>query len=39
MNFAISVDVNLLAPGVHQEAKKKLSRNMHRKTACLSKFA
>ena len=39
MNFAISVDVNLLVPGVHQKAIKNLSRNMHQKTACLSKFA
>ena len=39
MNFAISVVAYLLVPDVHQEAIENLSRNMHQKTACLSKFA
>ena len=35
MNFAISVDVNLLAPGVHQEAKKKIKQK-HAPKNCMS---
>ena len=38
INFAISADVILLVPGVHQEDIKNLSRNMHQQNACPFKF-
>ena len=39
MNFAINIDVNLLVPGVHQEAIEKPTQKPAAKTACLLKLA